>query len=250
MKINLLTNAAILLISTGSAWASDLSYQLLEYQESGHHYIDVSTGEQRLFQFLPGTLKSNITFTSKFGSTSIPGHQYLGHYLYDFYVDTDASGFQNGEAWVDIILGRWYIPYWENQITEVTLSFTGVLDFDLTNSAGLIFSAYREARAQLFGIDDYAYIKYSVDNGDPNNAWTFIDGGSEENGNSDYWRLPAGWDQSDTVWVPNQGSNEVTYKITFGLLHVAAVPEPSHYAMLGLGLGVLGFTYRARSKLG
>lgn len=251
MKMIKALGFSLLLLSTEQALAGETAVHSIDYQQWGFAHIDVNTGETKFLDFVPGTVSSELKITTESTSST---HRY-DNALID-YVDrsdpsftVNAAGvFQTGGANNLYFSVFRNIPVTSDSLTEVTFSFTGTLDYDLSSSAGLKFTWFREGQSEIYAENDYSYIKYTIHNGDPENAFTEEYIGTNYQGNPDFWTLPTAEVSPDRVWVPTSGSNQVTYQITFGLVNTVAVPEPNTYVLLTLGLGLIGFVARGRKR--
>lgn len=226
-----------------SAYASDYPLTEMYFKTYGLDFTDLSTGNTQLIKFVEGTDSINYSLSLNGKVTNYPGDT-LG--VFTDYQPGSAIAFEStsfSQPYNSFSASISAALLSKPNTVEFTASYTGVLDYDLSNTIGLKFNGFREGEALVSNELSFAYLYFSIDNGD---SATGYGNGYFTYGQSQV--LPSSWINPEQVWYPIADSNLVTIQFRFGVSAVPTIPEPSSYALLGLGLGIIGFAAKRRHQ--
>lgn len=194
----------------------------------------------------------------------------------DYFTRTDGNNI-SGSVELNTIQGTHYFAAQDVDLTNnsgtnpVTMSFSGI---NITGYTNLVFSAYfaedDNGASQSWDSTDFFLAEYQIDGGGFQNLLAFENDGSRSNSapflDTNFDGVGDGGELTDTfslfsstiIGVGNTLDMRFTFSLNAGnedialdnvqISGVAPVPEPKAYAMLLLGLTVLGFFTR-KSKL-
>lgn len=253
-----------LLLGCVGSHASETQLQYFNFQLSNVQVTDVGTGrsqplkitketggvEVRFSRLVSGKERDYSNHYAPYDSPADALDLYINNLDYSFHAGTTSIGDIDGYGLNLSFLQNIPVEVFNN--TQIQIILAGELDYDFSFGTDLQMSWQQEAEANLNGIRHKAAISYAVElRPNPPSHWDYSYTGAHYeglnlSGTPEVWELPLSEGGTSRTIPADPSKRDLRFSVTITLTNPPAVPEPSSYALLGLGLGVVGFAARRR----